>query len=81
MTFKNKVVLGYLERYPSAPSQTLARIIYKENPLIWMTFDAVYCMVRRFRGNQGNRNRQLTKVKEHFRPNQAPGFNLWKKIR
>ena len=40
-----KIVLEYLEKFPNAPSKTLARKIYEENKGFFNTFEHVYIRV------------------------------------
>ena len=38
-TYKKDIVISYLEKYPNASTQALARIIFKENPLDFKTVE------------------------------------------
>ena len=40
-TYKKDIVLSYLEKYPNASTQALARIILKENPLDFSSVEGV----------------------------------------
>lgn len=62
------VVDEYLAAHPSLPSRQLARIMYKEHPLLWPTWDAVYAAVRYRRGAIGKRNRSRIGVEEPTTP-------------
>ena len=53
-----KIVLEYLEKFPNAPSKTLARKIYEENKGFFNTFDNVYIRVRYYRGQTGESHRK-----------------------
>lgn len=61
--------------FPDMPSLTLARLIFKENNLIFPNMNAALCSVRRERGNMGKQHRKYTNP-ELFRPNGKAGF-VW----
>lgn len=50
-----EVVKGYLENYSKYPSQTLAKIIYKQNPELG-TLASIRAAVMYYRGNMGKRH-------------------------
>ena len=52
-----EIVLDYLERFPEAPSKTLARKVYSENPAL-SSFNSVYSKIRYYRGQNGKRHRK-----------------------
>ena len=52
-----EIVLEYLERFPEAPSKTLARKIYSENTFL-KSFESVYSKVRYYRGQMGDKRRK-----------------------
>ena len=52
-----EIVLEYLERFPEAPSKTLARKIYSENTFL-KSFESVYGKVRYYRGQMGDKRRK-----------------------
>jgi metallophosphoesterase superfamily enzyme len=60
-TLKSKIVQEYLERFPSIPSMTIARKIYKENVSLFTTLENVRTMVRKFRGSSGDKLREKAK--------------------
>ena len=53
-----KIVLECLEKFPNAPSKTLARKIYEENKGFFNTFENVYARVRYYRGQTGKSHRK-----------------------
>lgn len=57
-THANALAREYLERFPKAPSQTLAKLLYKEHSAFWPTLNACKLLVRRIRGQQGRDNRK-----------------------
>lgn len=56
-TEAGKVVCEYLERYPTTPSRTLARLLRKEQPALFATERTALSMVRYYRGARGKKNR------------------------
>jgi hypothetical protein len=57
-----QIVLDYLERFPEAPSKTLARKIYSENPAL-NSLESVYGKVRYYRGQYGKAHRKTLQNK------------------
>jgi len=52
-----EIVFEYLEKFPNAPSKTLARKIYAENTAFFDSFDIPYSRIRYYRGQLGKRHR------------------------
>lgn len=50
---KSDIVKPYLIKFPNHGDLTLAKKIYKENPLVWTSVDTVRTAVRRIRGHIG----------------------------
>ena len=48
-----EIVFEYLEKFPEAPSKTLARKIYAENTAFFDSFEMAYSRVRYYRGQSG----------------------------
>jgi hypothetical protein len=57
MVSKRDIVKPYLVKFPNHGDLTLAKKIYKENPLIWTSLDTVRTAVRRLRGHIGEDKR------------------------
>ena len=55
------IILDYLEKFPNAPSRTLAKKIYNENSAFFTDFENVYFRVRYYRGQSGSKNRDKLK--------------------
>jgi predicted phosphodiesterase len=53
-----EIVHEYLEKFPEAPSKTLARKIYNENTGFFSSLESAYSRVRYYRGQQGKRQRE-----------------------
>ena len=59
-TKKNtEIVFEYLEKFPEAPSKTIARKIYAENAAFFKNFEQAYLRVRYYRGQVGKRQRDM----------------------
>ena len=63
-----EIVFEYLEKFPEAPSKTLARKIYAENTAFFDSFDMAYSRVRYYRGQSGKelRNKVSKNVNNKF---------------
>ena len=63
-----EIVFEYLEKFPEAPSKTLARKIYAENTAFFDSFDTTYSRVRYYRGQLGKklRNKMSKNVNNKF---------------
>jgi predicted phosphodiesterase len=55
------IILDYLEKFPNAPSRTLAKKIYNENSAFFTDFENIYFRVRYYRGQSGSKNRDKLK--------------------
>ena len=55
------IILDYLEKFPNAPSRTLAKKIYNENSAFFIDAESVYFRVRYYRGQSGSTNRDRLK--------------------
>jgi len=62
------IVHEYLEKFPEAPSKTLARKIYSENTGFFTSFESTYSRVRYYRGQIGkiHRDRMTNGVNSKF---------------
>ena len=59
-TFKTtEIVFEYLEKFPEAPSKTLARKIYAEHTAFFSSFETVYSRLRYYRGQSGKAQRAV----------------------
>lgn len=66
-TATGAIVLKYLEQDNSLPSLTLAKIIYKENPLMFRNVESVRAIIRSYRHQCGEKNRTGYKNKKFFK--------------
>ena len=55
------IILDYLEKFPNAPSRTIAKKIYNENSAFFRDAENVYFRVRYYRGQTGSINRNKLK--------------------
>ena len=55
------IILNYLEKFPNAPSRTIAKKIYNENSAFFRDAENVYFRVRYYRGQTGSINRDKLK--------------------
>ena len=55
------IILDYLEKFPNAPSRTIAKKIYNENSAFFRDAENVYFRVRYYRGQSGSINRDKLK--------------------
>jgi predicted phosphodiesterase len=64
---KQEIVRPYLERFPDHADLTLAKKIYKENPLVWREIESVRYIVRALRGKRESnyKDKSLYKAKTY----------------
>ncbi len=55
-----KITMEYLRKYPTKPSLTLAKIIYKENSKHFTNIDSVRTSIRQYRGKLGKKGVKST---------------------
>lgn len=63
-TYKQDIVLDYLNRFPTMPTRTLARLIYNQNKLDFNNENTVRNHVQRYRGEKNGDNCPTIKVSE-----------------
>lgn len=63
-TYKKDIVLEYLENFPKASTMAISRMIFEKYPLDFNSVDSVRSNVRRYRGENGKNNSQVTRVAE-----------------
>jgi predicted phosphodiesterase len=64
---KQEIVRPYLEKFPNHADLTLAKKIYKENPLVWRQIESVRYIVRALRGKRESnyKDKSLYKAKTY----------------
>jgi predicted phosphodiesterase len=65
-----QIVKSYLEKFPTVPSLTLAKKIYRENKEVFPTVESVRTGIRRYRGKSGKKSKKETRDTRFF--NQKP---------
>lgn len=68
-TAKGKIVLQYLDRYPTMPSLTMAKLIFKNLPLEFTGTEEARTIIRYYRGSTGDYNRKKVLNKKHLTGN------------
>jgi hypothetical protein len=63
---RRKIIIDHLERFPNTPSTTLARIIARDNPLLFKDIEDARGMIRVYRGQSGKLMRDNMKRKEYY---------------
>ena len=65
MAIQGKVVKEYLEKYPTSPTMTIAKVLHKENPELFDSPEAARSNVRYHRGKMGKKMRDHLRDKSH----------------
>lgn len=65
-TAKGKIIVEYLERYPTMPSLTMAKLIVKTLPLDFSKVEDARALIRYYRGATGQLNRQRLNYRKHI---------------
>jgi len=73
---KGALLEEYLTKYSDKPTLTLAKLIYKEHPALFISIENCRSMLRYRRGNKGEHDRNNAKNKDLFRPNGKAGFSI-----
>ena len=63
---KRKVAFDLLDQFPDAPSNALAKILKRENPIIFKDKEEARSFIRRYRGKSGKGNRKNLSTKKYF---------------
>jgi predicted phosphodiesterase len=58
MALQKQTALAYLSRFPKAPTLTLAKLAYRENPSLWPRVEATRSTFRQARGANGDKLRK-----------------------
>jgi predicted phosphodiesterase len=68
-----EIARGYLDKFPEAATQTLARIAYAKNPSVWNCLERARTCFRTLRGNCGKRKRKDIPDQRYYRKCGKPG--------
>lgn len=69
---KKDIVKEYRTKYPDYPNKKLARIIYKENPLVFNNEESIRSALRNLEGQNGSLNRARNPDKSLYREDARP---------
>jgi hypothetical protein len=58
MITKKQLAGNYIKKFPSAGAKTVARVLYKENPQVFLSLEQAYSSVRYAIGSSGAKNRK-----------------------
>ncbi len=72
MRDRQALAAGYIKRFPDAGSQTLARLMFKENSPLFPSLEAARSAIRVARGNHGSKMRRWANP-AHIRPSDKTG--------
>jgi len=64
---KRKAVLDYLEKYPTTPSRTLARMLKRDFSELFKDIEDARGQIRSYRGVSGKRAREAIKFTKFFK--------------
>jgi hypothetical protein len=64
---KREVIFSYLDRFPDAASNCLARMIYKAEPILFASKEQVRSTIRTYRGAHGKHNREGVKMTKYYK--------------
>lgn len=67
LVIKRKVVFDLLDKFPDAPTRTLARILYKDNTCFFKDYEDARLIIRRYRGQNGASNRKDITFRKYFK--------------
>jgi hypothetical protein len=65
---KAEIVRSYLERFPDTENLTLAKVLHKELPTVFMSLESARDIVRRLRGAKGSYHNKHAVNKATFKP-------------
>jgi hypothetical protein len=65
---KRKAIFDILDKFPKAPSNALAKILKKENPLLFTSTEQSRTAIRMYRGKLGVYHREKLSIKKYFQP-------------
>jgi len=65
---KADIVRSYLERFPETENLTLAKVLHKELPKVFMSPEVARDIIRRLRGAKGKRHTKYATDKSAFKP-------------
>jgi len=73
VSYKKDIVNEFLERFPSAPTSLLAKMLNTNHPLDFPTYDAARSLVRYYRGEHNKKQKEPMRTNEERKA--AQGWN------
>jgi len=70
-TYKGKIALKYLKKFPNASTMAISRMVLKDYPLDFNSLEGVRGLIRFYRNEIKNRKPKTTDVTEFERSNQT----------
>lgn len=64
---KRNTVFGYLEKYPDTPNKTLARMLKRDYPDLFIDIEDARTIVRRYRGKSGKQAREDITITKYYK--------------
>jgi len=67
-TISGKLAYEALEKFPGAALNTLAKMLYRDNPEVYNSKEHARDLLRHYTGRHGKANRKTIKLNKHIRP-------------
>jgi len=64
---KRSIVLDHLEKFPDAGSRTIARILFRDFPKLFLSEEEARTPVRMYRGVNGKHHRNVVKMTKYYK--------------
>jgi hypothetical protein len=64
---RRNILFSYLDKYPDAPSRTLARMIFRDNPFYFHSIEDARKYVRVYRGTAGKLHRLTIRETKYYK--------------
>jgi predicted phosphodiesterase len=63
---KSEIIKKYLDKYPNLPNKTIAKLIYKENKLLFKNIESIRSLIRYYKGSYGIKNLKELKTTKYL---------------
>ena len=63
---RRKIIMDSLDRYPRISSRTLARMLVRDNPLVFESIEEARGMIRYYRGQKGQEARNKLQERKYI---------------
>ena len=67
LSIKRKILFDALEKFPDAGNRTIAKILYRDNPLLFNSIEDARKQILYYRGASGDTKRKQLKTKKYVR--------------